>query len=205
MKDFFVKTLNKSINAYINIDPNSIERLKKLENKSITLVILPFNMRFHFLIKNGLVEISDQESKHSDATIKATPLQLTSLMLEKNHKSGFFADEIEIEGDAEVGQQIMNLFEELAIDWQELVSHYIGDVPTYHLNRFAQNAKNWLKQTNENMAQDLTEYIHQELNLFPDKERLSDYYHAIDELRMDVDRVEAKLIALKAKLQRDSS
>ena len=116
--------------------------------------------------------------------------------LSKDNRQRFFAEDLIIEGNAELGQHVVELFDELQIDWEEHLSRVVGDVPAYHAGRFLRGVREWLGQTDKNFSQNVSEFVHEEAEWFPAREALNDFFSDIDTLRMDVDRAEARINSL---------
>ncbi len=191
-------SLTKAINAYLRLDPESNGRLLKLKGKAITIELLPFHFVFQCVFHEDHVELQQDELLHTDTKIRGTPLHMLGVMLIKDNRQRFFAEDLVIEGNAEFGQQVVELFDELQIDWEEYLSRFLGDVPAYHVGRFLRGINGWLRDTEKAFAQNVNEYMHEEALFLPAREALQDFFAEIDTLRMDVDRVEAKINHLHA-------
>ena len=200
MKQLFISSLESAINHYLALDPESKDRLKKLNGKLITIELLPFHFRFHCHFNEAVISMITEENGEADATIRGTPLQLASLAFSQDNRQRFFAEDVVIEGNAAFGQQVMNLFDELEIDWQEYLSMLVGDVSAHHAGKWLHQVKHWFSQTEKSMAQNMSEFLHEELKCLPPEEALHDFYNDIDVLRMDTDRIEARFNALRSHL-----
>lgn len=185
--------LNEAINAYLQLDPTSLSRLKKLEKKAILIELLPFNYFFYVELTDNKIILTKDSIYPIAATIRGTPLQMTAVMIAKDNRHQFFAEDIKIEGDAEIAQSVINLFDELQIDWEEYLSQLVGDVPSHHIGRFAKSAMNWLKKSKNTLRLNISDYLQEEIKCYPPKEEVENFYHEVDELRMAVDRLEARL------------
>jgi ubiquinone biosynthesis protein UbiJ len=107
---------------------------------------------------------------------------------------------LEIEGNLDLGQHITDLFDRLEIDWEEYISRYTGDVAAYQIGRIGKRIKKFHQHARSTLTQQINEYTHEEIQLVPAIEELNDFYHDVDELRMDVDRVESKIVNLKREI-----
>lgn len=203
MKKLLLPALTKAMNTYLRLDTESTSRLKKLQGKCITLELLPFHFVFQCVFTESGMDIKDDESLISDTIIRGTPLQMAGVMLAKEDRQRFFADDVIIEGNAELGQQVIALFDELQIDWEEYLSRIVGDVPAYHVGRLINTLGEWLRNTEQTVTQDVSEFIHEEAEWLPAREALQDYFNDIDTLRMDVDRAQARINHLRANLTKD--
>lgn len=185
------------VNAVLDLDPESRQRLKKLEGKAINIELRPFHFIFHCTFINDKLQFVYHESLQAEATIRGTPLQMLGVMIDKQNRQRFFADDLTIEGDAEAAQQLIDLFDRLDIDWEEILSHFVGDIPAHHGGSLFRRALSWVKRAGSELTQDLNEYTHEEAMWFPTREALNDFFNEIDTLKMDADRLEVKINMLE--------
>jgi len=188
--------LENILNRYLALDPESKKRLKALDGKIISVVLPVFS--FQLKILNERVYLQT-EVETPDVTIKGSPLSLIHLSFadDKTRKK-FFAEDVVIEGDLELGQQIIDLFDELEIDWEEYLSQVVGDVPAHHTGNVVRRVKNFSKKARAILYQNINEYAHEEINLFPPREALEDFFQEVDEVRMESDRLEQSVKRLEA-------
>ena len=199
LKSSISHALNKAINRYIQLDPESHLALQKLEGKRIAVELRPFNVTYYGEFRDQSIQLST-ESLHDapDVILRGSPLRLLATVCSKSNRHQFFADDIEMEGQAEIGQQIIDLFDHLQIDWEEQLAKITGDAPAYHLGNLFRKTKSWLRNSNESITASINDYIHEEAQWLPTREALQDFFNDIDTIRMDTDRIEAKLQQLKS-------
>ena len=203
MTEFFLTYLSKALNAYLNLDSESVTRFKKLNGKIVTINLLPFNWTFQCHFTEEGVVLQRDELLAADTKISGTPLQFLAISFTKNNRHQFFAKDAAIEGDALIGQQVAELFDQLEIDWEEHLSKFLGDIPAYHTNRVFSKMHKWLRKTEKSFALNIDEFCHEELKWYPPKEALQDFFIEVDTLRADVDRVEIKMQHLEERLLHD--
>jgi ubiquinone biosynthesis protein UbiJ len=193
MKKNILALLSRALNAYLQLDAESSFRLQKLNNKVITIELLPLHFIFQCIFNDKAIRLEPGELLPAETKIRGTPLQMMNVLLDKKNRNTFFAEDIIIEGNTELGQHVVLLFDELQIDHEECLAHYIGDVPAYHVNRCMQGIQNWFKHTEHTFTQNMNEYVHEESGWLATNEALHDFFNDIDTLRMDVDRIEARV------------
>lgn len=201
LSSFFLQSLEKGLNRYLTLDPESAKRLRGLEGKTITMELEGLKLRFQLRILENKIQISEGDSLPADICIRGTPVSLITLALSRDKKNHFFNGNVTIEGNAELGQQIIDLFDQLEIDWEEHLSQLIGDFPAHQLGRFTRRFLSWGKEAGESLGQSVNEYIHEEKPWFPPEAALQEFYTGIDELRLDLDRLEARVKRLSDELQ----
>jgi ubiquinone biosynthesis protein UbiJ len=196
MQAFIHQSLEAAINRYLSLDPESHARLLALDDKLITIELLAVSYTLPLKIAGGRIVILSEPPEKPDVVIRGTPLSLLHMSLSEDRKQ-FFADDVQIEGNLELGQQIIDLFDEMEIDWEEHTSRVIGDIPAHQVGRFIKEAKAMIQRAKDSLTQNINEYVHEEKLIFPPKEALYDFFNDIDLLRMDADRLEARVMRLK--------
>jgi ubiquinone biosynthesis protein UbiJ len=203
MKKMILSSLTKTINSTLNLDTESKQRIAKLNGKTIMIELLPLHLEFQCHFNENGVNLATDETMIANTTIRGTPLQMLGVMIAKENRQKFFAEDISIEGDAEFAQQVIDLFDHLQIDWEDYLSQLTGDVPAYHAARLFRKFNSFLSQSKKSFRQDMTEYLHEEAKWLPSREALADFFTEIDIMRMDVDRIEARIKNLAKTLIED--
>lgn len=207
--------LTKALNRYLALDPESKQHLQALQDKIVTIELsvnqTPLykegKSEFQMLFTSAGIKLKTTGLSKPDTYIKGTPLSLLRMAFTSENRKNFFAEDVSIEGDLELGQQVIELFDTLDIDWEEYLSHWISDIPAHQLTRFTRKIKVLGNRLQKTLAQNINEYIHEEVDLFPPPEALQDFYHDVDTLRMDTDRLEVRIQQLTKKIaaRRDHS
>lgn len=201
IKPLLLSSFSKAINAYLFSDPESVHRLQKLKGKLIHIELLPLQFNFECQFDVSGITLDAYCHDNPDVVIRGTPLQMVGVTIAKEKRQQFFAEEISIEGDAEVAEAVIHLFDHMEIDWEEKLSHLIGNVGAHYAGELLRSFKTWAHHAEESMVSNINEYVHEEANYLPCQEALNDFYNDIDHLRMDVDRLEAKLNQLISKFE----
>jgi ubiquinone biosynthesis protein UbiJ len=196
MKKMILSSLSKSINTCLHLDPESKERIKPLHGKTIGIEFLPLHFSLLCTFNENGIQLLSDEIMDVETTIRGTPLQMAGVMIDKKNRQRFFADDLSMEGNAELGQQVVELFDRLQIDWEEYLSRIVGDIPAHHAGRLVSKFKGWLTDSGNDFCEDLGDYLQEETKYLPSRESLNDFFSEIDLVRMDVDRMEARVAHL---------
>lgn len=198
MNTFFTTSLAHVINAYLKLDAETPSRLRKLNHRVITVELLPLHLLFHCEFDETRINILSH-CDHADAKITGTPLQMLGVMINKQGRQQAFSDDLTITGDAEVANEMIKLFDDMQIDWEEHLAKITGDVPAHFAGRLFQSANKFLRQAKESLTQNINEYVHEEKEWLPSRLQLEDLFADIDLIRMDVDRAEVRVNQLHKK------
>ena len=134
-----------------------------------------------------------------DCTLRGTPWNLFRLGLSRDTQDmkKIFGDDVSISGDIEFGQEMKQAFDSMDIDWEEHLSHVVGDVIAHQIGDGVKSVLQLGQSTAETIRQNLSEYLHEELRHFPPREECEDFFHDVDALRDDVERIAARFNKLK--------
>jgi len=194
MKNKLLLGIERMLNYYISLDPESQHSLKKMRGKVIQIELLNLTPPFELRLTGDKIELNLSETTTPDTFIKGTPLSLLRMTLARGeNRKQFFSGDVSIQGNLDLGQEMIALFDQLDIDWEEWLAQKIGDIPAYHLGQFMRKAKKGYEKAHELLVSDLNDYLHEEKTWFPQREILQEFFDEVDELRMHVDRLEMKI------------
>jgi ubiquinone biosynthesis protein UbiJ len=188
--------ISTMINAALASDPDTAEKLNKHHLKKMRINLLPLKISFLCEIKENKIALStlnDQQPLDSvDAEITGTPLNLLSLLLNKNQKLDQLKN-IKITGDVLWVQELEKIFSSLNIDLEEKLSHLIGDTAAYTVFQGASSIKQFFTNTCKRNAANLKEYLEDEKRLVVSRIETRDFCNDVDDLRHQLERLEAKI------------
>lgn len=191
------KILETALNRYLALDPESAKRIEALEGKVVTIELLATGVTFQMFFSAGRVVLAWQDFSPADIVIKGTPLNLLHMSLARDARNRFFAEDVIITGNMELARHVLAIFDDLEVDWEEWTSQYLGDVPAHQMGRVVKKIKSIGQTIRESLCRNVNEYVHEEIQLVPANEALQDFFTQVDDFRMDVDRLEARVAQLK--------
>lgn len=197
MKHAILTMIEKALNRYIHLDPETTARLKTLSGKIVTIHMRGMGEPIQLVFMPEKIAVKNDVLLKADTIVSGTPLTLLRMSLTSGDRKSFFGKEVSIAGDLEVGQAVIDVFDELDIDWEEHLSQVTGDVPAHQMGRFVRSVKNSLQRFSDVLLRNINEYSHEEAQCFPTQEALKDFYADVDSIRMDVDRMTMRIRALK--------
>lgn len=136
----------------------------------------------------------------ADATVAGTPLSLLAL-LRDDAAGHLHGGSVTIRGDAETAQAFEQLLKHARPDLEEELARVVGDGPAYHAARVARGVLSWGRQAADSFARNVGEYLQEEGRDVPASAELEQFLEAVDRVREDVDRAEARLRLLESRLR----
>lgn len=195
-------SLEAAFNAWLQLEASThgqaLNRLQALQGKLIRLHITNPDMQFDILPTTERIRVSTDYAAEPDVTITGSALGFMRLATAEDSGKAMLAQGVTIAGDTGLGMQFSQILREVNIDWEELASRAVGDVMAHQLGQIARQSKGWLDDTAHAMRLNTQEYLQEEVRLVPAEAELKAYLDAVDDLRMDVDRLEARLKQLEA-------
>ena len=198
-----LSAIETAINAWLKLDADSLPRFAKLDGKIIRLHITGLELNLYFLPAASGIQVlgnypSEEDGGRVDATIHGSPMALIRLSTADNSGEVLLKSDVEIDGDTHVADTFSTILQEVDIDWEEILSMLVGDIVAHQAGQVTRRASAWLKETAEVMKLNTSEYIREEARLSPADAEVSHYMDQVDDIRMGVDRLAARVAQLKS-------
>ena len=194
-------TLETAFNAWLALDAqthgNARSRLQALQGKLICLHISNPDVQLYFLPTADQVRVTTRYAAAPDVTIHGSALGLMRLSASNDAGKAMLEHGIKIDGDMGLGNHFSQILREIDVDWEELLSRAVGDVVAHHLGQVVRNAQGWLGDSSHAMRLNTQEYLQEEARVVPADAEIRQYLDAVDTLRADTDRLEARLKRLE--------
>lgn len=186
-------TLNRNLAA------SSVARdlCARLNGKSLRVRLTGLAMEFKIdSYGDRLALTRDASDAAADATLSGSLLGLMNL-LGAQPEAAVRGGSVHIEGDAEVAQAFRDLLKQARPEFEEELSRYVGDVAAHQAGNFIRGTMQFGKRAADTLAQNLGEYLQEEGRDAAHRIELEEFHAAVDTLRNDVERADAKLALLE--------
>lgn len=191
--DWVLNAIGNALNHYVRADEESARKLDKLKGKCIAITLLPKKTPFYLNFHADGVSLSAICDTPPAASILGTPLRLFALGLNPKERNQFFADDVQLLGDAEFAQAVVQLFDQVEWDFEEQASHWLGDIAAHKLGNLVKQTNSHWQTLCSNMHEQVSEYLQEEASFLPDHLQFTGFLQEVDEVRMATDRLEAKI------------
>ncbi len=191
LKQALSSALEKVINKALELNVNDNSALKTLEAKQLTLLLDELGFPLTFTVSSNQVLVTNLTD--SDCTVITSINTLKKLKASQQLTDYIKQDLLDIQGDLKIAQQYLNLAENLEIDWQNELAHYIGDIPTYQLSRVAHFAQTKLHFAKTQIQADLSEWLVHEKKLIVSASELNDFNGQVTQTVARFDKLQQRL------------
>lgn len=167
-----------------------------LDGRSFEVRVTATPIRIRFTASGGRIAVTPGGEGEPTASIEGSPLTLAALA-GPDAGERIRAGGLRVTGDAETAQSFQKLFAAARPDFEEELSHVVGDAAAHHLARAARGALGFGQRALDTFARNVAEYLTEESRDLPARPEVELLLEGIDRLREDVDRFEARLALLE--------
>jgi len=191
-----------SLNNILSLDQEVFARFNTLRDKVIAVEVKGLSLTLFLLPHADGIQLRDVCSRTIDATIQGTPLALLNSLSASDEKKIINAD-VTVRGDVGLVQDFQAILQSFDIDWEEQLSRFTGDITAHKVGNCVRKTRDWGRESCEVVADNVGEYLQEELRLLPPREELNDFYNDVDILRADAERLSKHVHAFIESQQND--
>ncbi|MCB1803373.1 MAG: SCP2 sterol-binding domain-containing protein [Gammaproteobacteria bacterium] len=198
LRDFALESLEQAINAVLALDPDTAKKLARLHGKTIRIDLVGIGLQLNFVPgHDGRIQLLGSIEGEPDATLAGSPFDLLRASDKAEGHAQLFAGKVRIDGDTGTAQRFSEALAGLDIDWEEQLSRVVGDIPAHEIGRGVRSARREGRRIADGARDNLSDYLTEEARLLPHRFEVADFADAIDTLRDDVERIEARIALLE--------
>ena len=163
--------------------------LQQLDGKVIVLELKELPLKLYFLPRAGRLAVRAAHAGKPDMTVRAPSFALLQAALKRGDTP---PRGLELNGDAETGQVFSRLLKQAELDWEGLLSRYVGDIAAHQIGNLARGLLRWGRDAGTRLGQDLAEYLQYEVGALPARHEVEAFLDGVDRLRNDAERLAAR-------------
>jgi len=194
LQQVFFSSIELMINKVLSLNTDPID-LKKLEQKTLAIVLSELNFPISFTVTSNKVIVSGL-TERADCTINTSIKTLQALQAEQPLTELIKQNKLDLTGDIKIAQQFIQLAENLNIDWQSELAAHIGDMPTHKLMQLSKQVMNKVQFATKQIKADASEYIVHEKHLVVTRSQISNFNQQVNQISNHVDQLALRIEAL---------
>jgi len=191
--------VERALNAYLHLDGEAFSRASELEGKVVALHIKVLDITLYFEISSDDIQVLGEYGGTPDATISGSLAGLVRLSQSDDSASVMLDSDVEIHGDMRIAEAFSRLLSEASIDWEEILSKWVGDPTAHQTGKAVRLSNSWIKDSVDSMKANTSEYLSEESRVVAAEAEVEMYMEEVDQLRFSVDRLEARIKLLEAR------
>ena len=190
-------TVEVALNRTLRLERSVIDECAALEGRSIALEAADLGWLLVIEPIATGVRVSNRADTEPDVLVSAPSLRLARLGLSMLGSRQGLPAGIDVAGDTELLTRFFSLLARVGFDPEELVARVIGDGAAHRLVGGLRGLFGFGREAAGKLAADTAEYLTEESEDLARAADVEEWMDAVDTLREDVDRLEARLARLE--------
>ncbi|MGR6872219.1 ubiquinone biosynthesis accessory factor UbiJ [Pseudomonas sp. HK3] len=189
------------VNKALRYDAATAQKLAKLAPKVLAIEITQPAVTIYVQFGEQLRLMAHHEDA-AQATLQGDLQAFINLASHKDKHAALMKSDIQIQGSSQLAMGLADAMSDLDIDFEAMISELTGPVVAHVMGKNLRRLSGWLKGTGAKFKQDSVEYVRDELQLAPHKLEGESRYNEIHKLKLDSDRLEARINRLATQLNK---
>ncbi|MCG5536025.1 ubiquinone biosynthesis accessory factor UbiJ [Ectothiorhodospira mobilis] len=185
--------LEAAIRRYLALDPNSRARLEALGTGVVALHITGIDLTLHFIPGDGFLQVSGRYDGEPDAHIAASPLTLARLL--SDDPGAPLPETVTLVGDVELARRLNDLLRGVDLHWEDLLARLVGEAGAQRVRRGLCGLRARWHRASDGVQGRVGEQLRG--GPLAGRAEVEAYMDAVDRLRSDADRLEARIRRLE--------
>ncbi len=190
----FLSALETIINLAIKADPDALRKIATLKNQVIEIHCDDWRMHFFIMPSSHGLQFHTKYTGKVNTTITGSFNHFLHIFIKGADTKTLFNYPIDVEGNTHNIEVLRDAFKNIDIDFEEKLSHYVGDSIAHKLCFHLKNTRAYLKKSAQNIENQTKEYIHYETKNLVSHKQAERFYEDVTKLRDDVERLEARML-----------
>lgn len=199
---FALASAESALNRVLQLDSTAQARLAPLAGQvlaitcsmpAVTLYLIPLETR---------LQLAQAWSAPADCTLKAPAQLLLKLVSSADKSAVLHHPEVSLEGNSGLLLELADILQNLELDWEYEVSRWLGPVPTALLSSQLRSQRVWLTQTAKSLHLNTADYLAEESRALVGRTEAAIRFNEIDQLKLDLDRLDARISRLLKRSQK---
>ena len=186
-------------NPLLAQDPYTADQLAADQGQCVGITITDLDLTLYIVPDStGHIQVFTEWEGTPDCVIRGSSQDLFRARDPDQATRLLFRGRLQLQGDTGLGQRFSRALGGLQIDWEEHLSHWVGDPLAYQAGEAARSIRRHAAERHDIWQENIADYLTEEVRLTPHAEELKEQMAAIGALRDDVERLAARIGQLAA-------
>ena len=193
----------KIIQRALEYDPSSRIALSQLAPHVLAIqVTAPEFKVFVVPDEKGIRLLGNYEGEIT-TQLQGSLFALTSLI--KSERLNLKDTNVTLVGSTSFISELQKIFKNIDIDWEEMLSQVFGDIIGHQGAEIVRSKLSWSKDRVNNIQRLTSEFLTEELRVLPSSPELNFFNSQVDELKLGVDRAQARIEQILSRIERQGA
>lgn len=190
-----VRPATNMINRQVRAKTPARELCGKLSGRVMAIRVTNTALAIYLIAGKDELRIATEYEQDPDVLVSGSMLALMR-MAGPAGEAAIQHGEVALSGDALVAQDFQKLLQYGRPDLEEELAVIVGDVAAHGIGEFFRGIGEWGHEARSTMRENVAEYLQEESRTVPTRDEVDAFQDAVDTLRDDVARFEARLKAV---------
>ena len=196
------RVIERLVDGALDLDPETRAALAGFSGKVVDLEIIGAGT-LRLRIEGDGVRVGPRDSAiDADVSIRGAPVSLLRFALTPEREALILDDDVTLSGDIGLATRLQQVAARIDVDFEEALAQRIGDVPAHELMRALLGFRAWARDAGSSLLADVSEFVRHESAMTPLGEETERFSQQVDDLRDDVERLDARIIRLERRQAR---
>lgn len=196
IQQVFHSLLEPAINALLKYDESAKTKISKLENKTFGVKLTDLSIQIKVSVINQTVLLSTN-LEDCDCLVATSSQFLKELSDASQLTRLIKQDHLVLEGDLVIAQGFSDLLLDNNIDWQLLLSKYLGDAMAHRIMSLINTLSIAINRKIKDLDYTVSTALTEEVKLTPNKLELNHFSQQVDSVNAKLQRLEIELTRLR--------
>ena len=191
-------TVEVALNRTLRLEPEVLADFARLDRRLLALTVDGLDWTLYVECSPEGVRVSPEFPRAADVHLKGGAISLGRLAAQAARGETTLPPGVVVEGDAELLHRFNRLLARVGFDPAEVVARYVGDGAAQRLVGGLKEFLGWGRRSAATLSLDTAECLREESRDLARKIDVEEWMEAVDTLRDDVERLEARLRRLES-------
>ena len=191
-----LRPLTTVLNRNISETTPARELCQRLDGKTVAIRVRDTALAMYFEISDEVLSLKTASESDPDVILTGSLLTLARMAGPKDESVGEVAvrdGALDITGDAYTAQTFRKLLGYAKPDFEEELSHVVGDTAAHSTSMLAKNVVGWARDVRATLGSNIREFLQEESRDVPSRYEVERFAGQVYSLRDDVARLEARI------------
>lgn len=196
-KAALLTALETAINGSLQYAPATRNHIQQMAGKTIELDLEAPAFKTFIVMEASGLRLQQYSEETSHLVIRGGPASVWKVLNSKA-ANPLMGSGLEVQGDIGLLQHLGDITKNLDFDWEAPIVDTLGPVLGHQLANILRVKLEWLKHAKDRAPEVVKDFIIEESQLVAHPEAVADFYKSIRDVRMQTDRLEARIQQLSS-------
>ena len=192
MRSWLLHLIEAVGDLVLSSDPAGLAQLSPYAGRAIMIEIIDWKITLYIVVEETGLTLHSTYSRTPDVIVRA-PVAVLLRYAVKGRTQVEAKGGIAMEGDLQLLQAVFLVLQQLHIDGEAIVAHYVGDVPAYYMHRVAAQLCAVKQRVCASLLTATEQYLHDEAAIAVTAAEVAQFVTEVNTLRHDVARLVARV------------